>query len=298
MTVVKVYGSGCEKCRQLYENAQMALDAAGVEADIEKVSDMEAMVAAGVLMTPALEIDGRIVCSGQVMAAKDILALLPVPDAESGCACACGCGKAKGDAASGGSCGCGGGSKAAPGGSCGCGGESKAASGGACCCGGGAVSPGKRLLRYVLLTFVGVAVAVMLVRESGGGQPSEASASGTAPASAVGSVSAEPSLTVYYFHGTMRCVTCGKFERLTREVLEGRFGAQMASGKVRLKVVNVEEAGNEHYASDYGLTTRSVVLVGASGFRRLDGIWEKIRESDAAFSEYVASNVSEMLEGR
>lgn len=289
MTVVKVYGSGCEKCRKLYENAQMALDAAGVEADIEKVSDMEAIVAAGVLMTPALEIDGRIVCSGQVMAAKDILALLPVPDAESGCACGCGCGS---KAASGGSCGCGGEPKAASGGSCGYGGEPKVASGGSCGCGDNGGSPGRRLLRYVLLTFVGVAVAVMLVRESGGhGAAVEA-------VPTAGSLSAEPSLTVYYFHGNMRCVTCGKFERLTREVLEGRFGERLASGEIRLRVVNLEAPGNGHYAEEYGLTTRSVVLVGASGFRRLDGIWEKIRESDAAFSEYVASNVSEMLEGR
>ena len=90
---IKVYGSGCPKCKELFDNAQAALDVAGMDAEIEKVTDMGAIVAAGVMMTPALEIDGQVVSSGKVLSAKEILDMLPQAGEGSGCSCcSCGCG--------------------------------------------------------------------------------------------------------------------------------------------------------------------------------------------------------------
>ena len=147
---VKIYGGGCDKCRQLLENAQAALDVAGIDAEIEKVTDMKAIAEAGVLMTPALEIDGKLVSSGRVLSSTEILPLLPedAQQASENCSC-CSCrGDGKTSSAS-----------------CACA-ETASDSSAKCCC-GKTSSPGKRLLVYLLLTMAAVAVAILLMRRCG-----------------------------------------------------------------------------------------------------------------------------------
>jgi len=88
---------------------------------------------------------------------------------------------------------------------------------------------------------------------------------------AAGAVSAEgaaqqkdtvPSARViaYYFHGNFRCPTCKKLETYSREAVEQNFGPEISSGKVVFKPVNTDEKANQHFVSDYGLYTKSVVL--------------------------------------
>lgn len=148
---VKIYGGGCDKCRQLLENTQAALDVAGIDADIEKVTDMKAIADAGVLMTPALEIEGKVVSSGRVLSATEILPLFP-EDAQQTSDNCCSCCSCRGDGKS---------SSA----SCACA-ETASDSSAKCCC-GKTSSPGKRLLVYLLLTLAAVAVAILLVRRWG-----------------------------------------------------------------------------------------------------------------------------------
>lgn len=73
---IQIYGSGCDKCRILYSNAEAALRDSSMTAELEKVTEMEQIVAAGILMTPALVIDGRIMSQGKVLGSAEILALL------------------------------------------------------------------------------------------------------------------------------------------------------------------------------------------------------------------------------
>ena len=65
---------------------------------------------------------------------------------------------------------------------------------------------------------------------------------------------------VYYFHGKFRCGTCKRIEQLTREAVREFFEDEIGTGKVKLKIVNVEEKGNRHFAKSYQLFTRSVVI--------------------------------------
>jgi len=73
MLTVKVFGPGCANCRKLEEIATHALAQAGVEGKVVKVSDTLAIVDAGVLKTPGLSIDGKLVCSGRIPASESVL---------------------------------------------------------------------------------------------------------------------------------------------------------------------------------------------------------------------------------
>lgn len=63
---IRVFGPGCANCRRLEAAAREALDALAVPYEISKVETLPEITAAGVLRTPALEIDGRLVLQGRV----------------------------------------------------------------------------------------------------------------------------------------------------------------------------------------------------------------------------------------
>ncbi len=71
-----IYGSGCAKCKQLAANAEAAATSLALSYEVEKVTDTNAIIDAGVMRTPALAIDGDIVIEGKVSSADDIKALL------------------------------------------------------------------------------------------------------------------------------------------------------------------------------------------------------------------------------
>lgn len=71
-----IYGSGCAKCKQLTANAQDAANAKGLAYDIEKVTDTNAIIDAGIMRAPALAIDGEILVEGKVASADEIKQLL------------------------------------------------------------------------------------------------------------------------------------------------------------------------------------------------------------------------------
>ena len=72
MKVVEVLGSGCANCRRVEANAREALAIAGVEAEIRHVTDYREIAARGVMSTPGLVIDGRVVSAGRIPSAADI----------------------------------------------------------------------------------------------------------------------------------------------------------------------------------------------------------------------------------
>jgi len=71
---IKVLGPGCPKCSEVEKNVKMALQEAGVEASVEKVSDFQEIAKMGVFSTPAVVIDGQIKCVGSVPDKNEILA--------------------------------------------------------------------------------------------------------------------------------------------------------------------------------------------------------------------------------
>ncbi len=72
MKKIEVLGSGCANCVRLAANAREAVAMAGVEAEIVKVTDYRQIAAYGVMSTPGLVIDGKVVSAGRVPSAGDI----------------------------------------------------------------------------------------------------------------------------------------------------------------------------------------------------------------------------------
>jgi small redox-active disulfide protein 2 len=68
MITIKVLGPGCANCRKLEQVARTAAGLAQVEAEVLKVTDMQEIIAAGVLKTPGLMINGKLVSSGRIPA--------------------------------------------------------------------------------------------------------------------------------------------------------------------------------------------------------------------------------------
>ncbi len=69
---IEILGMGCPKCKMLYENAQAAVKETGVMAEVVKVEDMDKIIGYGVMMTPALVIDGEIKTSGKIPSSGEI----------------------------------------------------------------------------------------------------------------------------------------------------------------------------------------------------------------------------------
>lgn len=74
--IIKILGSGCQKCVTLAENAKAAADAAGKDARIVKVTDFAGIAAYGIMSTPSLVVDERVVSAGKVLTAAEIGRLL------------------------------------------------------------------------------------------------------------------------------------------------------------------------------------------------------------------------------
>ena len=76
MTTIQVLGTGCKKCASLKENVEAALKEANIEAEVQKIEDINEIVKFGVMSTPALAIDGEVKIVGRVATAEEILGLL------------------------------------------------------------------------------------------------------------------------------------------------------------------------------------------------------------------------------
>ena len=76
MKKLQILGTGCPKCKKLAENAEAAAKALGIEYTIEKVTDISAIMAFGVMMTPALVVDGVVRVVGKVPEPEAIKAWL------------------------------------------------------------------------------------------------------------------------------------------------------------------------------------------------------------------------------
>ena len=73
---IQVLGTGCQKCTKLAESAEAVAVELGIDFEIEKISDINQIMAFGVMMTPALAIDGEVKVVGKVPSADEIKELL------------------------------------------------------------------------------------------------------------------------------------------------------------------------------------------------------------------------------
>ena len=73
---IKILGSGCVKCKKLFQNVEIALKESQIEATLEKVEDINQIIDYGVMMTPGLVIDEKVVSVGKALSPKDIIKLI------------------------------------------------------------------------------------------------------------------------------------------------------------------------------------------------------------------------------
>ena len=73
---LKVLGAGCKSCHEQYENAKTAVNAIGLSIEVEYITDMEKVMAYGVMSMPAIVVNDKVVSMGKVLKAADVEKLL------------------------------------------------------------------------------------------------------------------------------------------------------------------------------------------------------------------------------
>ena len=76
MKKIQILGTGCPKCKTLAENAEEAAKSLGIEYELVKITDINEIMTFGVMMTPALAVDGKVKSTGKILSVDDIKELL------------------------------------------------------------------------------------------------------------------------------------------------------------------------------------------------------------------------------
>ena len=76
MKKIQILGTGCPKCKKLAENAEAAAKELGIEFEIEKVTGINEIMKFGVMVTPALAVDGEVKAVGKVLSPDEIKGML------------------------------------------------------------------------------------------------------------------------------------------------------------------------------------------------------------------------------
>ena len=152
----------------------------------------------------------------------------------------------------------------------------------------------KTIITVVLLAFVVVSVVYLVIKESAG--------PATSPTEPQTKETPQRRIVAYYFHGNMRCMTCRTIEAYTKQAIETGFPEALKDGRLEFRVLNLDDPGNEHFAEDYQLTTRSVVIVEfehdkQKRWKNLEQVWELVGD-EQAFLKYVQDQTHSYLEAK
>jgi hypothetical protein len=170
---------------------------------------------------------------------------------------------------------------------------------------GEAHGPSIRLGRAISSAFVALLVLSAILATPNRGVSADATAGSPASKAPADSILASPDSTAgspgciaFYFHTTLRCVSCRKIEAYAQEAIEKGFAAELKDGRLVWKVVNIEEKGNEHFAQDYQLFTKSVILVdqraASPRWKNLPKVWELLGDKEA-FLRYIQAETRTFL---
>ena len=152
------------------------------------------------------------------------------------------------------------------------------------------VAVGVSRRRGLAVALVALAVLAMGVPAVQGAGPQRASrATVTKPEPTVVTPSPRPHRVIaYYFHTTYRCPSCKAIEAYSHDAIKSAFASELKDGRLVWKVVNIETPGNEHFAKDYALYTKSLILVHEdrgkpAEWKNLAKVWELLRDKQAFF---------------
>jgi hypothetical protein len=153
----------------------------------------------------------------------------------------------------------------------------------------------KRVLKFALIALAGVGCWAAM---------QQARQAADLPAVRQEVVTVQPGVApdvieVTYFSSDVRCATCVRIERLTRETVEKNFGAEIACGRIVLQTINLDDPGNEHFVQDYQLISKTVIVSDrAKGqevkWENLQDVWSK-QKDEQAFEAYVVDAVRRHL---
>lgn len=276
MNKIVIYGPGCAKCSTLAEITQQAMNELGIKKPLEKVTDVMQFAVAGVLMTPALKVNEKILISGKVPSKDEVKRILQEAlQVEAGAEKSC-CGGSKELASSV--------IDAAPvseTASCGCG-------GGACCEGTKGGAGWKKTVVIVVVILILLAVVKKINHR-------EVVPEGTSTVSSMEISPLKEGVEVTYFEYGARCPTCIRMEKWAKAAIEEGFRSALDEKKLVFRTIPADEA----IVKKYELTTKSLIISEWKGgkevqWKNLDEIWD-LSGDEAAFKKYVTENVRAQL---
>ena len=152
---------------------------------------------------------------------------------------------------------------------------------------------GKRFSTAALVGFVALCVAALVAKNVLHQQPA---ASGPPPAAG------QEKLIVYCFHAAVRCPLCLNMEAYTRDALQSGFPDQLRSGRIELRVLDVQQPENEHFCQDYQLVGPAIVVVRLhrDGTTTWDNLIEAValQRDKARFIDFLRRKIREEGGGR
>lgn len=157
----------------------------------------------------------------------------------------------------------------------------------------------KNAIGIALLLFVVASLGYMGLRETGiAGVALDTSIEYEDVVIAVEGV--EPRVIAYFFYGDIHCSTCANLQEYAIDALREFFSDEFESGALQWRTLNMDRPENEHFVMDYGLYSKSVVLVAMRdgeeiASKNLEEIWD-LEYDQARYREYIRSNTREFLE--
>ena len=153
----------------------------------------------------------------------------------------------------------------------------------------------KKIIQVALLFFVALSIVYLVVGEFRKPAAAVASQGVASPAEMRAA-----KVVAYYFYGDFRCASCRKLESVSHDAVTNGFAEQLKSGDLQWRPVNVDRRENEHFASDYRLFSRALVLVRFKDgkqvhYKVLMKAWELI-DDEEALKKYVQSEVQAYLQ--
>jgi len=159
----------------------------------------------------------------------------------------------------------------------------------------------KPIITALLLAFVAASVGYLVLRKSptsAAAGPAATAAVPSGPAAAAAAVKPAPDaprFVAYYFHSTRRCRTCLKIQAQAEEAIQTGLAEELKARRLAWSPVNLEERGNEHFATDYKVTGSTLVIAEVKDnkpvrFGKLDKTWDLVHDKPA-FMDYVATEI-------
>lgn len=162
----------------------------------------------------------------------------------------------------------------------------------------------KPIITAVLLAFVAVSIGYLVLRDNKTSAASGPTATGSSSGPVVAVAAAKPAtaptpFVAYYFHSTKRCRTCMKIQGQSEEAIKTGLAEELKAGRLAYTPVNIEEPGNEHFATEYKVTGSTLVIAEVKDgkpvrFNKLDKTWDLVHDKPQ-FLDYVAREVLAFL---